>query len=152
MSKPWYVLESQQWHKCSSTPSIRSPVVDKKRWGQTMRSGHWSLRLVLCVPFSALNLMIWQQEGYPACKTTCSTNTERFSSGTDGSEDPRRNWLIQVHLEKWLSNGSGSKDGDVDSVWGAISYHNFGTQLPDPHLYTGSPYEHLLLCQNGHTV
>jgi len=44
--------------------------------------------------------MIRQQEGYPACKITCSTNTERFSSGTDGSEDLRRNWLTQVYQEK----------------------------------------------------
>ena len=44
-----------------SRSSIMSVVVDEER----MRSGHW-LGLVVCVPFSALTLMVGRQEGHPA--------------------------------------------------------------------------------------
>ena len=50
--------------KGNNAPSTKSLVVDKDR----KRPGRW-LRLVLCVSFSALTLMVGQQEGHLACKT-----------------------------------------------------------------------------------
>ena len=48
-----FVLASQSRHKGSNASSVRSPVVGDKK----MRPSH-SLGLVLCVPFSALTLML----------------------------------------------------------------------------------------------
>ena len=58
------VLASKSRCRGSSGPSIRSLVVDEER----MRPGHW-LGSVLCVPFSALTLIVGWQEGHPALKT-----------------------------------------------------------------------------------
>jgi len=44
-------------------------MVDEER----MRPGHW-LGLVLCVPFSALTLMVWWWEGQLDCKKPYFTN------------------------------------------------------------------------------
>ena len=88
-------------HKGSNATSIRSPVVDEER----MRSGHW-LGSVICVPFSALTLMVGWQEGHLAIKIPHCTNPKRLSSGTDGGE-PEGNQLILVHVEKRPLNESG---------------------------------------------
>jgi len=70
-----------------------------------MRPGHW-LGFVLWVTFSALTLMVGSQEGCLARKIPCSTNPERFSSGTGGGGGPKGNQLTQAHLERRLLNGS----------------------------------------------
>jgi len=59
------VLASETRHKGSNAPSVRSSVMDEER----MRPGHW-LGLKLCVPFTALTLMVEWQEGHPARKKT----------------------------------------------------------------------------------
>ena len=66
-----------------NAPSIRRPVVDKKK----MRPGH-RIWLVLRVPLSAWTMMVWWQEGHPARAKPNSTNPQKFSSGTGGAEGP----------------------------------------------------------------
>jgi len=51
-----------------------------------MRPGWW-LWLVLCVPFSALTVLVWWQEGHPVCETPHFTDPRNSSSGT-GAEEP----------------------------------------------------------------
>jgi len=70
--------------KGSNALYVRSPVVDEER----MRPGHW-LRSVLCVSFSALTLFVGWQEGHTACKESCATYLESFSSGTSGGRKQR---------------------------------------------------------------
>jgi len=50
---------------------------------ESTRPGHW-LGLVLCVPLSALTLMVGWQQGHSAHTKTRSTNLQRFSTGTAG--------------------------------------------------------------------
>jgi len=54
-----------------------------------MRTGRRS-GLVLCVPFSALTLMVAWQEGHLVHKSPCYTNLQRFSSGTGGGGGSER--------------------------------------------------------------
>jgi len=49
----------------SNTPSIRILILNEER----MSPGYW-LGIVLCVPLSALILMVEWQEGHPALTTT----------------------------------------------------------------------------------
>jgi len=85
----WYVVYffyNMKWYCClraimkGTAPllSVRSLVVDEER----MRPSHW-LVLVLCVPFSALTLMVRWQKGHLDSKRSCSTNPQRFCSRTD---------------------------------------------------------------------
>jgi len=66
-------------------PGVRSPVVDEER----MRPGRW-LGLVLCVP---LTLMVLWREGHPLVPRGSVLEYVE-------EEDPRRNWVTEVHLEK----------------------------------------------------
>jgi len=63
------VLVLQSWYKASNAPFVRSLAVDEER----MRSG-CRLELVLCVPSSALTLMVGWQEGQAAHEKSHSTN------------------------------------------------------------------------------
>ena len=69
-----------------------------------MIPGHW-LGLVLCVPFSALTLMVGWQKGHTSWEIPCSINPLRSSSGTGGEGGPEGELPYQVHLEKRPLNG-----------------------------------------------
>jgi len=64
------------------------------------------LGLVLCVPSSALTLMVGWQEGRPSHRKICSTNIQRFFRELVEDEDPRVNQWTQIHPEKWPLNGN----------------------------------------------
>jgi len=66
--------------------------------------GHW-LGLVLCVPFSALTLMVGWQKRHTSWEIPCSINPLRSSSGTGGEGGPEGELPYQVHLEKRPLNG-----------------------------------------------
>ena len=72
---------------------------------ERMRSGHW-LRLLLCVPVSALTLTVWWREGHPAHKNPVPL-IPRGCLPEQLEEDLRE--PTEIHLEKQLLNGSSSK-------------------------------------------
>ena len=76
-------------------------MVDEEK----IRPGHW-LGLVFCVPFTALILMVGWQEGHPARKKTIPVILRSSVLEQVEEEDPRGNQQTQVHLDKWLLNGS----------------------------------------------
>ena len=68
-----------------------------------MTPGHW-LRLVLCVPFSALTPMVGWKEGHPTCKKPVPPILRGSLLEQVEEEDPGWNWLNQIHIEKWPLN------------------------------------------------
>jgi len=75
----------ESWYEENSVHSFTRPVVCEER----MRPGQW-LESVLCVPFSALTLMVGWLEGYGAPIPIGSVLEQVVE------EDPSGNCLIQV--------------------------------------------------------
>jgi len=77
----------------------------------------------LSVPVSALTLMVltltvvWQ-EGHASHMKPCSSNPRGFLPEQVEEEDPRGNWLTQVHMEKWSSSRSSGDGGGGGSSGG----------------------------------
>jgi len=75
-----------------------------------------------------------------------STNPQRFSSGTGGEKNSRRNRLTQVHQEKWTLNGSSRLVVVVLLLWQTSICASMSCVLPPflDHL----PTSRLLMQQN----
>jgi len=56
-------------------------------------------RVLLCVPFSALTLIVRWQEVHSSHKKPISLIYTGFPSNEMEEEDPRGKWLNQTHLE-----------------------------------------------------
>jgi len=64
---------------------------------------HW-LQSVFCVPFSALTVLAWRQEGHLFSKNVCSLSPEVFFLDK-WRKSSKGNWLTQVHLQTGCSSG-----------------------------------------------
>jgi len=64
---------------------------------------HW-LQSVFCVPFSALTVLAWRQEGHLFSKNVCSLSPEVFFMDK-WRKSSKGNWLTQVHLQTGCSSG-----------------------------------------------
>jgi len=101
----WYWR--QCLHKGSNASSIWTLAVDEER----MRPGHWS-GSGLCVPFSDLIPTVGWHEGHRARKIIPFHYSPQVRVE---KEDPRVNWLTQVHLGKTAIKYTGSSGSHLVS-------------------------------------
>jgi len=101
-SPTWMVLASESITEATPFPS-EVQLLMKRGWGQAT-----GLKLMLCVPFNALTLISWWQEGHLTCKRPIPLIPRGSVLLQVEEEDPNGNRLTQVHLEKWPWNGISS--------------------------------------------
>jgi len=89
--------------RVKGTTPIRSQVLDEERMRPDYRS-----ELVLCVPFSALTLMVGWKEGHPVHKNPISlipssSLLEHRGEASMGGDGCQRRLVIGVAICRWFS-------------------------------------------------